>query len=514
MSNFNPPPTDGYDHCGWDNNGCPGGQTCFIYNGGSICQPFQPPAYPPVGADATAVNPPGWYITTNYPSVRYTGAIDTQTLGANCTTMPMPRNSDLYFRILTFVSQLDMGGLLSDIDQVYSTTLVQYRGNCAEGFYCQPAAGSPLTTTPTSRNQNPINVVGQLPGTCQPLRAANAACESSDQCLGWHIASNGSYNNDQFRCVQQPPNMSLPPPGNWTPAGQCTLIPGKGVSDANSSNSFLQKTARLYLLASALLIVVIIGIMWVRRRRTRQRLIREGVLGPDGRLIETARQGGVYRAPDETDNGELPAYGAHRRDERLAGPATEEIGMYAFSDHVPAVDEGDHSAPTYYPYPGSPQAYPPPPAGEAPAHFVALYHPPPPLTPGRPPLTNEEAEATAVMSDLNRDQSTAAQSTQGEALPPAYEPSQTSVVQSTPTEVGAVSRLTSPTSESVGEATVVSNDDAADPAEKKAQSWEPSSGAFSKEKDEHGVDDDKASTSSRSSGAGSSGSGSGSTNTK
>jgi hypothetical protein len=57
---------------------------------------------------------------------------------------------------------------------------------------------------------------------------------------------------------------------------------------------------------------------------------------------------------DGTDNGELPAYGAHRRDERVIAVGSEEIGMYTYPNRgAPAAGRPVHqSYPFAMNYPG------------------------------------------------------------------------------------------------------------------------------------------------------------------
>ncbi|KAG0052692.1 hypothetical protein BGZ83_002211 [Gryganskiella cystojenkinii] len=402
MSTFNPPPTDGLSHCGGQ-QGCPKGSTCFLYSGGTICQPFTPPTYPATGANATIVNPPGWYVAGNYPSIRYTGDLTNQTAGANCTTIPVPQN-DLYISLVRLIVSIDLGSIISlDFDQGFSSTLVQYRGNCAQDFYCQPS--QPINTTQTDYSQRKFNVQGSLPGTCQPLRAANQPCQSSNMCTGWHISANRTWNNDQYRCgPQTSTNYTL------NPVGICQdQKAGSGSLDDDNPFS-VQRTAKTYLLASLLLFCLIFLYLWYRRMkmRRRQEAMRMvyTVQPYDNTAIYTTR-GGVNRAPDDNDNGELPSYGNHRRDERIVGQAAEEIGMYSFSTTQgapqPPPQAGAYPAPTSradrpvqhnYPFPMSHPSLTNNVFSDLPAGN-ALY-PPPASDP--PPLhqSAEEAQAAAV----------------------------------------------------------------------------------------------------------------------
>ncbi|GJJ72680.1 hypothetical protein EMPS_05038 [Entomortierella parvispora] len=404
---FNPAPTDGQDHCG--RNGCPNGQTCFLYSGGTTCQPFNPPTtYPATGADASVVSPPSWYLFGSYPSVRYTGSLQNQTLNAACTTIPVPPNQ-LYFSLVDFIVKNDLGGFYTpQLDEQFSSTLVQYRGNCAENFYCQPTV--PVNTTKSDYSTGQASVAGQLPGTCQPVRAPGAPCLSSTMCAGWHVSSDGSYDNNQYRC-----GPTTPPPANFStsPSGICLDInAGKGNVNTNYPSG-VQRTARTYLLSTLLLFCLIFLYLWYRRMKIRQRqqaMQAEYGGEPFDNTLVYASRGGVNRQPDENDNGELPAYGNHRRDERVTGPAAEEIGMYSFRTN-------NIVAPPPLSPPPPAGAYPPPSTADGPVqhnYSFPMSHPsltnnvfssppagnglyaPPPSSP--PPLhqTAEEARAAAI----------------------------------------------------------------------------------------------------------------------
>ncbi|KAF9093261.1 hypothetical protein BGX27_001643 [Mortierella sp. AM989] len=402
MANFNPPPTDNRDHC---YKGCDPGFSCFLYSGGTACQPYTPPViYPPISSNTTLLDPPGWYLVESYPSIRYTGSLFNQTQGANCTTLPAPKN-DLFISLIRFISYWDLGRKLSDLDIYRPSTLVQYRGNCAEDYYCQPL------TAPTGGSNN---VPGELPGTCQPLKAENEPCQSSVQCRGWHIRPDQTYGNDQFRCIA--PRAS--------DASVCTNIHvGNGTVTDDDVGSYVQQSARTYLLTTMFLFFLVILFLWYRRQRQRQRQMSQAYYYGDGGslhdntsmyLRQGGRGGGVYRPPDGNDNGGLPAYGQHRRDERLVGPAAEEIGMYSFSGQTNA------PPPQNYPYP---LAHP---GGFAPPQPPGTLYPPPSSSP--PPLTSQQAEAAALAAAAAATVTTpvtAAQIPRGGQLPPAYEPSTT-----------------------------------------------------------------------------------------
>ncbi|KAG9071929.1 hypothetical protein KI688_006148 [Linnemannia hyalina] len=392
MSTFNPPPTNNKDNC----RECASTETCFLYSTGKLCQPFTPPdTYPPPDTNNTLANPnpPGWYFSSQYPSLRYTGSLTNQTQGANCTTIPIPANP-LFTSVANDILRIDQGGALftTYIDGGYPTSLMQYRGNCAENFYCQPTAQLP-DPTPYGGIKAPLNAQGSLPGTCQPVKAISQPCEASSQCRLWHIASDGSYDNDQNRCQGNFPSKQEP---NGTFRGTCESVgAGKGnIYSDGTSGSYLQRSARVYLLASLFLICLMFVYMWYRRQKLRQQQMQyyaQTGLHPSENPALYSSRGGVNRRPDETD-GELPSYGMHRRDERVTGPAAEEIGMYSFRSEQPGGPPTPGAGPVY-PYPVAHPAlthYPPAPAG-------ALYPPPqgPPPT-SSPALTPQQVEAAAI----------------------------------------------------------------------------------------------------------------------
>jgi len=290
---FNSPPTDGADHCG--SNGCPNGQNCFVYSGGTICQPFTPPpSYPATGANATVVSPPSWYLAGSYPSIRYTGSLENQTLNAACTTIPVPANS-LYYQLIEFIVKIDMGGLFTNqLDEQFSSTLVQYRGNCAENFFCMPKG--PVNTTASNFQSSVANVAGELPGTCQPVRAPGSACLGSTMCAGWHLHPDGTYNNDQYRCG---PSSPLPANYSTSPAGFCQdMHAGQGNINTNYGSG-VQRTARTYLLSTLLLFCLIFLYLWYRRMKMRQRqqAMRAEYDGAFDNTLAYASRGGVIRQP-------------------------------------------------------------------------------------------------------------------------------------------------------------------------------------------------------------------------
>ncbi|KAF8933872.1 hypothetical protein BGZ47_010668 [Haplosporangium gracile] len=368
---------------------CTSTETCFLYSTGTLCQPFTPPpTYPSPDTNNTLANPnpPGWYFSSQYPSLRYTGSLTNQIQGANCTTIPIPPNP-LFTVVASAIRRIDQGGDLfaTFIDLGYPTSLMQYRGNCAENFYCQPTAQLP-DPSPYKDGKAPLNAHGSLPGTCQPVKAISQPCEASSQCGLWHIAPDGSYNNDQNRC--QDPNGSF--------KGTCVSIGvGKGnIYSDGSSGSYLQQSAKVYLLASLFLFCLMFVYMWYRRQKLRQQQMQyyaQTGLHPSENPALYSRRGGVNRQPDEND-GELPSYGMHRRDERVTGPAAEEIGMYSFPSGAPGGPPTPGAGPMY-PYPVTHPAltlYPPAPPG-------TLYPPPqgPPPS-SSPALTPQQAEAAAL----------------------------------------------------------------------------------------------------------------------
>ncbi|KAF9995255.1 hypothetical protein BGZ80_010909 [Entomortierella chlamydospora] len=411
MSQYSAIPTDNLDHCGIS---CGPGYQCFIYPGGTACQPYQvPDTYPVSDPNATLANPPGWYIAPSYPSIRYAGYLGNQTQGANCTTIPLPKGQ-LYQSIVSYIQTWDLGRIGSNMDSMYLSTLVQYRGNCAEGFFCQPS--TPVNASASFNTAAPF-VLGQLAGTCQVLKAESQPCQSSNMCMGWHVSSQRTFDNDQFRC-----KISSEASTNSTISGVCTnMYAGKGTVSVGDSG-YIQGTARTYLLTIMLLFVLIILFLWYRRQKQRQRQLANGYYYDTPNDNSNMRQGGVYRPPDENDNGELPAYGQHRRDERIIGPAAEEIGMYSFSNQVTEPGSNIVRPLQTYPYPaGHPTLGAPPPQQPLPAG--ALY-PPPSSNP--PPLTAQEAEAAALTAAAAAAAATVstpalARSNDGGILPPTYE---------------------------------------------------------------------------------------------
>ncbi|KAF9917655.1 hypothetical protein FBU30_000636 [Linnemannia zychae] len=395
MSTFNPPPTNNRNNC----LKCGPNETCFLYDGGLTCQPFTPPTtYPPVNNTDPSI-PGGWYFAnpSRYPILRYTHSLVNQTQNASCTTLPIPSNP-VFADVANMILRFDLGAssqIATNIDVSFPTSLMQFRGNCAENFYCQPNAPPPNPTY-IEDNTTPFVPQGSLPGTCQPNKAISSPCEASNQCRQWHIASDGSYDNDQIRCVG-PGRSTTFPNGGWT--GNCTSLGvGKGnIFTDSTSGSYLQRSARVYLLASLFLLCLMFVYMWYRRQKMRQQQMQyytETGLYPGEAPASYSRRGGVNRRPDEND-GELPSYGMHRRDERITGPAAEEIGMYSFSNSGPGDSPHNGTVGPNYPYPvshpslGNP--YPPAPPD-------ALYAPPQgsPLHSSTPVMTSQEAEAAAL----------------------------------------------------------------------------------------------------------------------
>ncbi|KAI7829643.1 hypothetical protein BC939DRAFT_441353 [Gamsiella multidivaricata] len=404
--------------------GCPPNQACFLYSNDVLCQPFQvPDTYPATNTSTTIVNPPGWYIASAYPSVRYTGSLANQTQGANCTTIPVPVPSyQLYHQLIDNILLHDLG-MYGWFDYQFSSTLVQYRGNCAENFYCQPSV--PVNTEPI-RSLEIVNISSQLPGTCQGLKAENQPCLSSNMCQGWHIQSDGSYNNDQFRCIP-----SSNPVGNSTVSGKCVKV-----AKYKNYQPFFQGAVKTSLLSIMLVLFLVLLYMWYRRQKARQ------PFGPRYHDNTPAYllHGGVYRPPDGNDNGELPAYGAHRRDERIIGPGSEEIGMYSFSNQAPlgmssgypstAIGPAQQNYPFPMTHPGLNTVLPPAPSG-------TLY--PPPLTPQQAEAAALAAAAAAALSTLEPSASQGVQ--QGRSLPPAYEPSLAPAPATTPGAAGETANV-------------------------------------------------------------------------
>ncbi|KAG0220314.1 hypothetical protein B0O80DRAFT_455895 [Mortierella sp. GBAus27b] len=376
MSTFSPPPTDNMDRCG---RSCPKGQSCFIYSGGFLCQPYtQSGDYPLTGMNSTEINPPQWYLADAYPAVRYTGSLVNQVQNANCTTIPVPQDQ-LYVRLLQYIMYADLGGAYSVLDDLYSSTLVQYRGNCAEGFYCQPSV--PVYTSVIHQDQR-INVPGSLPGTCQPLLNDTSTCVSTNMCQGWHIQPSGQFGDNQFRC--SPVDSSL-----TTPVGRCKQY------FEPRPQSFLEKATNMFLFSALVVILVLFVYMWYRRHKHRQRMMAMSANAND------PRRGGVYRPPDGTDNGELPAYGAHRRDERVIEAGPDTIVMYTYPSQ-PSQQQ---------PFPGRPvhQSYP------FPMNHPGLQTPNSQETPSSGPITSHQAglAAAIVSQEAGRLRGSA-------PLPPAY----------------------------------------------------------------------------------------------
>ncbi|KAG0207521.1 hypothetical protein BGX28_001243 [Mortierella sp. GBA30] len=521
MSNFNPPPTDGGNHCGI--NGCPDNQVCFLYSGGSTCQSYAVPAtYPPVGDAATLVNPPGWYFYPGYPTIRYTGSLKNQTQDANCTTIPIPPNM-LYTRLFNYIITYDLGRFLTALDINYSSTLMLYRGNCDEGFYCNPRV--PVNTTYVYTDNPGSSIRGELPGTCQPLKAEGSACASSNMCMGWHIQPDGSYDNDQFRCQTSRASPT---------SGICTnMAVGKGVVNFGGGST-IQRTARTYLLSTLLLFCLVFLYLWYRRQKIRQRqramamAMASGDASYHDNLDAYNRQAGVNRRPDENDNGELPAYGMHRRDERVTGPAAEEIGMYSFPTGAgpplppPISPNGSYPPPSSINRPVQ-QNYPFPMTHPAMMNTMLApnattlppgsFYPPPSSEPA--PLTAQQAEAAAIAAAAAAAIPTplpiAASLQEGGLLPPAYEPAtttgplpQAAANPGTTTAAALVS-----TSEDRDDGTLRTGDNKADKQELDDDGQHQDSTLSEKNEKStfHEKDPDQASTSS---GSGASGSGSGS----
>ncbi|KAF8961909.1 hypothetical protein BGZ46_001260 [Entomortierella lignicola] len=441
-----PIPTDNQNHC---SPSCANGYECFLYPGGTACQPFQAPQYYPLqtGLNSTAINPPGWYLASGYPSVRYTGSLVNQVQGANCTTIPVPKG-ELYQVLVGFMMDWDMADITTYLEQEFSSTLVQYRGNCAEGYYCQPNTPVSAVYSPVSSSGSGggLNVQGQLAGTCQALKAEGKECQSSEECSGWHIHPDHTYNNDQFRCAPPIPGPSTGAIGSSVNVtGVCTnMNAGQGVVGTNDSN-YVQSSAKTYLLTTIFIFFLVILFLWYRRFKQKQReLAQQEYYGRNGNggmpydnTTNYLRQGGVYRPPDENDNGELPAYGQHRRDERLVGPATEEIGMYSFSNL--------NNNPNTVVVPGSNIVRPAPNSQQQqqqsqqyPLALLQGSQPlyPPATTTSTPPviiisepslLARQQAEAAAISAAataaLPTPVMTASQLQRGSNLPPAYEAS-------------------------------------------------------------------------------------------
>ncbi|KAF9374633.1 hypothetical protein CPB97_011991 [Podila verticillata] len=383
---FNPEPTDNQNNCI-----CSKRESCFVYSGGFICQPFTSNK---ITSPPTPGVPAAWFLAENYPSVRYTMSVVNQTAGANCTTITTPP-ARFYSALAQHISMYDLGGYYLDLERQYSSTLFQYRGNCADAFYCRPN-NLPMSQAGTSDQ----SIQGNLPGTCQPLVAEGGDCLASSMCQGWHIAPDYTYNNDQFRCSL---NTGMGDVNH--PAGICKSL-GLGSGKVNfNDGSFIQQTARTYILSAMLIFCLAFLYLWYRRQKARQMQQRMMMDAQgqsyyyDNTAVYLSRGGGVNRQPDDNDN-ELPAYGQHRRDERVTGPAAEEIGMYSFASGPPASPSPYPAAavrPTQHTYPFSTNhpAFVNP---TLPIPSGALYPPPqsPPPPPMGPPMSAAEAEAAAL----------------------------------------------------------------------------------------------------------------------
>ncbi|KAF9082165.1 hypothetical protein BGX27_004618, partial [Mortierella sp. AM989] len=180
----------------------------------------------------------------------------------------------------------DLGRILAPVDINFPSTLLQYRGNCAEDYHCQPL------TAPTSGSftSGSFYTSGELPGTCQPLKAENESCQSSVQCRGWHIHPDQTYDNDQFRCLPQANNAN---------ASVCTnMHVGKGIVMSDDVGDHIQKSATTYLLSTLLLFFLAALFFWIRRKKQRQRQIsQEYYYGDDNTnvYLQQGGRGGVYR---------------------------------------------------------------------------------------------------------------------------------------------------------------------------------------------------------------------------
>ncbi|KFH64659.1 hypothetical protein MVEG_09391 [Podila verticillata NRRL 6337] len=386
---FYPEPTNNQNTCGR----CSSQKSCFMYSGGFICQPFTSNN---ITSPPTPGVPAAWFLADNYPSVRYTMSVVNQTAGANCTTITTPP-AMFYSALAKHIMTYDLGGYYLDLEGQYSSTLFQYRGNCADAFYCRP-------------NNLPVSQVGtidqfiqgNLPGTCQPLVAEGGNCLASSMCQGWHIAPDYTYNNDQFRC-----NLNTRVGDVNHPAGTCRNL-GLGSGKVSfDDGSFMQQTARTYILSAMLLFCLAFLFLWYRRQKARQmqqqRMMMDAQGQPyyyDNTVVYLSRGGGVNRQPDDNDS-ELPAYGQHRRDERVTGPAAEEIGMYSFPSGPPPASPSPYPAtsvrPTQHTYPFS-MNHPAFINPTLPIPSGALYPPPqsPPPPPMSPPMSATEAEAAAL----------------------------------------------------------------------------------------------------------------------
>ncbi|KAG0035848.1 hypothetical protein BGZ82_005026 [Podila clonocystis] len=320
--------------------------------------------------------------------------VTNQTAGANCTTITTPP-SKFYQALASRIMKFDMGSFIQDLDSDYSSTLFQYRGNCADAFYCRP------NTLPRAQPGFVDEVIqGNLPGTCQPLVAEGGECLASSMCQGWHVSPSFTYNNDQVRC-----RMTTKMGSANHPAGTCFKLSLTSGTVDFSNSGFNQQTARTYILSAMLIFSLTFLYMWYRRQKRRQmqqRMMMDAEGQPyyyDNTAAYLQRGGGgVNRRPDEND-GELPAYGQHRRDERVTGPAAEEIGMYSFSSGAPPPVSPNSAypaasiRPTQHTYPFSMNH----PAFANPASPIPtgpLY--PPPQSPPPPSMSASEAEAAAL----------------------------------------------------------------------------------------------------------------------
>ncbi|KAF9404198.1 hypothetical protein BGZ94_004314 [Podila epigama] len=451
---FAPPPTDYENHCATARGKslCSTIESCFVYPSGLTCQPYHP--YNDAGTTVKPGVPAAWYLFNSYPSVRYSHPVETQLEGANCSTISIAPDN-YYASQAQHMIDYDMGGMTTRLDTYYHTTLFHYRGNCAEDYYCLP--NNPPKSESVNINAAQVRVPGDLPGTCRRLIPLGGACKASSQCQGWHINSDGSYSG-QARCT-----LSTNEGDINHPAGICKDT-GRGsgkIDNKKSGFGFSSETVRTYIMTSMLIFCVAGVYMWYRRRKQRM-LMRQMVLGVDANGNEYYygnHSADPYRR-DDNDDGELPSYGQHRRDERVTGPAAEEIGMYNFSS------DPSRNTPPPPPPPGSFPATsirpPPPPQQQQqqPTYPYAMNHPafshaaspiptgplypppqspPPPLTSGTSSSTtqaeaavfdaaavaaatgvdgNSRGAATTPSSDANPTRHIA---TGGEFLPPAYE---------------------------------------------------------------------------------------------
>lgn len=260
-----------------------------MYSGGFICQPFTSNK---ITSPPTPGVPAAWFLAENYPSVRYTMSVVNQTAGANCTTITTPP-ARFYSALAQHISMYDLGGYYLDLERQYSSTLFQYRGNCADAFYCRPN-NLPMSQAGTSDQ----SIQGNLPGTCQPLVAEGGDCLASSMCQGWHIAPDYTYNNDQFRCSL---NTGMGDVNH--PAGICKSL-GLGSGKVNfNDGSFIQQTARTYILSAMLIFCLAFLYLWYRRQKARQMQQRMMMDAQgqsyyyDNTAVYLSRGGGVNRQP-------------------------------------------------------------------------------------------------------------------------------------------------------------------------------------------------------------------------